>query len=66
MKHTEIYDKHTDQRKSSRSPKRRTSEGLEFDARRRRASFKNFIREIEDELLNDDLDTIDQDLDQES
>jgi hypothetical protein len=57
MKHSEIYDKHTDRRKSDRKPNK-LKEGKDFDARQRRVSFKNYVRELEDDLLEQDLETL--------
>jgi hypothetical protein len=57
MKHSEIYDKHADRRKGGSKPKK-FKESKDLDARHRRASFKNYVRELEDELLEDDLDAL--------
>jgi len=54
MKHSEIYDKHTDRRKGGGKPKK-FKENKDFDARQRRVSFKNYVRELEEELLEQDL-----------
>jgi hypothetical protein len=62
MKHSEIYDKHVDNRKSNKAPKKKFKEGMDRDARRQRVSFKNYVRELGEELLDDDLDVDDQQL----
>ncbi len=54
MKHAEIYDKHADTRKS-RGSKKKFKENFDPAARQRRVSFKNYVRELEEELLDDDL-----------
>jgi hypothetical protein len=56
MKHSEIYDKHADRRKSCGKPKK-FKEGKDLDARQRRVSFKNYVRALEEELLEQDLNT---------
>lgn len=56
MKHSEIYDKHADRRKIGGKPKK-FKEGKDLEARQRRVSFKNYVRELE-ELLEQDLDTL--------
>lgn len=56
MKHEEIYDKHVDNRKCAKAPKKKFKEGMDRDARRQRLSFKNYVRELEEEFLEDDLD----------
>ena len=60
MKHSDIYDKHADHRKSSK-PKKKFNEGSDFENRKRRVSFKNYVRELEEELLEDDLDDLSDD-----
>lgn len=57
MKHAEIYDKHEDRK--SKAPKKKFKEGVDREARHRRVSFKNYVRELEEELLDDDLDAVD-------
>lgn len=48
MKHSEIYDKHTDRRKSTKSTKpKKTGEQDKWD-RKARVSFKNYVRSIKD------------------
>lgn len=56
MKHSDIYDKHADHRKSTKPKK--AGDARDMDSRRRRASFKNYVRELEEELLEDDLDAL--------
>lgn len=57
MKHSEIYDKHSDRRKGNGKLKK-FKEGKDSDARRVRVSFKNYVRELEEELLEQDLDDL--------
>lgn len=54
MKHAEIYDKHADRK--NKPPKKKFKESVDRDARRRRVSFKNYVRELEEDFLEDDLD----------
>lgn len=61
MKHTEIYDKHADRR--SKKPKKKVNEAADKLARRQRVSFKNYVRELEEELLEQDME-LEDDLDQ--
>lgn len=56
MKHQEIYDKHSDQRKGN--GRKKFKEGVDKMARKARVSFKNYVRELEEELLEDDLDSL--------
>lgn len=58
MKHSDIYDKHADSRKNGKT-KKKFNEGLDKIARKARASFKNYVRELEEGLLEDDLDAPD-------
>lgn len=57
MKHDEIYDKHAD-RKHSKGPKKKFKESFDPVDRKRRTSFKNYVRALEEELLEDDLDDL--------
>lgn len=57
MKHAEIYDKHEDRK--AKPPKKKFKESVDRDARQRRVSFKNYVRELEEELLDDDDDQVD-------
>ena len=57
MKHSEIYDKHADHRKGA--GKQKFKEHKDRDARQRRLNFKNYVRELEEELLEDDLEVDD-------
>ena len=56
MKHDEIYDKHVDQRKKAKFKKKKTNESRDFEARKQRVSFKNYVRQVEEELLEDEED----------
>jgi hypothetical protein len=58
MKHAEIYDKH--ESRKDKAPKKKFKESVDRDARHRRVSFKNYVRELEEEFLEDDLDADDQ------
>ena len=60
MKHAEIYDKHVDTRKINKAPKKKFKESIDRDARQRRLSFKNYVRDVEDEFLEDELAADDQ------
>ena len=53
MKHSEIYDKHADHRKGA--GKKKFKESKDRDARLRRVNFKNYVRELEEDLLEHDL-----------
>lgn len=53
LRHGEIYDKHVDRRKSSKH-KKKFNENYDREARKRRVSFKNYVREIEEHLLEQD------------
>ena len=52
---------HIDNRKSGKKQKKKTYEGADELARRRRVSFKSYLREQEEELLEADLDEADDD-----
>ena len=54
MKHDEIYDKHSDRRKSVKA-KKKTPEQDKWD-RKARVSFKNYVRNVRDEELASELD----------
>jgi len=54
MKHEEIYDKHIDNRKCAKGPKKKFKESLDREARLRRVSFKNYVRELDEEFLETD------------
>lgn len=56
MKHGEIYDKHVDSRKSAKAPKKKFKEGLDREARLRRVSFKNYVRELDEDFLDETQD----------
>ncbi len=60
MKRSEIYDKHADHRKKAKAPKRKLGEGRDLDNRHQRISFKNYVRALEEELLEDDLEADDE------
>ena len=57
MKHDEIYDKHANRKMSP--PRKKFTEQKDRDARLRCASFKNYVRELEENLLIDDSDETD-------
>lgn len=57
MKHDEIYDKHAD-RKHAKGPKKKFKESNDPAARARRVSFKSYVRELEEELLEDGFDDL--------
>jgi len=59
VKHDEIYDKHADRK--NKAPKKKFKESTDPAARQRRVSFKNYVRALEEELLDDDLDLVDDD-----
>ena len=59
MKHDEIYDKHSDRRKSAKPKK--TSEQDKWD-RKARVSFKNYVRSVRDDELAGELDDEENDL----
>lgn len=61
MKHTEIYDKHADRR--SKKPKKKFTEANDRLARKQRVSFKNYVRELDEALLEEDLE-LEDDLDE--
>ena len=63
MKHSEIYDKHSDRRKSAK-PKKRVNESRDNWDRHARVSFKNFVRELRQADLEADLDDYEDDADQ--
>lgn len=63
MKHTEIYDKHVDRRKAVKSKKKRGGDQDNWD-RKARVSFKNYVRDIRQAELEDDLDDFEDDLEQ--
>lgn len=53
---------HVDNRKSAkRSKRQQRNESVDVNARRQRVSFKNYLRSLEEELLEDDLDQDDED-----
>ncbi|MBT9137642.1 MAG: hypothetical protein DDT31_00180 [Syntrophomonadaceae bacterium] len=56
MKHGEIYDKHTDLRKSAKGTKKKFKESLDRDARLRRISFKNYVRDLNEDFIDDTQD----------
>jgi hypothetical protein len=59
MKHDEIYDKHSDHRKSAKTPKKKDKKG-DPGERKSRVSFKNYVRQLrDDELANEDPDDLD-------
>lgn len=47
---------HIDNRKGKKD---KTNEGFDKSARARRVTFKHYLREIEEELLDDELDELD-------
>ena len=54
---------HIDNRKGVKHKKRKMGEGVDPAlARRRRVTFKNYLREVEEELLEADLETQEEDL----
>lgn len=57
MKHDEIYDKHADRK--SKPPRKKFKESQDRDARQRRVSFKNYVRELEEDFLEEELDATD-------
>jgi len=59
LKHDEIYDKHAP-RLPKQGKKRKNKDSLS-ESRYQRISFKNYVRELEEELLEDDLNTPDSD-----
>lgn len=54
MKHAEIYDKHEDRK--NKGPKKKFKESMDREARQRRVSFKNYVRELEEDLLDQETD----------
>lgn len=57
MKHEDFYDKHVDNRKSVKKHKKKYfNENAEPEKRIERVSFKNYMRAIEEELLDTDFD----------
>ena len=62
MKHSEIYDKHAD-RKVASKPKKRKQESDQWD-RKARVSFKNYVRNLKQADLEEDLDDYEDDADQ--
>lgn len=60
MKHAEIYDKHADQRKRTKHKKKKLGEHDEWD-RRARTSFKNYVRDLRQAELEDELDDFETD-----
>jgi len=52
MKHSEIYDKHSDRRQKQK-PKKKKSSG-EWEDRHARVSFKNYVRNVRDRELEDE------------
>lgn len=54
MKHDEIYDKHADRK--AKPPRKKFKEAVDRDARQRRLSFKNYVRELEEDFLDAELD----------
>jgi hypothetical protein len=63
MRTPDIFDKHAPRRQGpTKKEKQRLAEtGDHQAARRRKASFKNYLREIEEEELGSDLDDLDDD-----
>lgn len=59
MKHSDIYDKHADNRKVDKPKRKKFVEGRDFEARKRRVSFKNYVRDLEEEFLEDELNATD-------
>jgi hypothetical protein len=57
VKHEEIYDKHADRK--SKPPRKKFKESQDHDARQRRVSFKNYVRELEEDFLDAELDSDD-------
>jgi hypothetical protein len=56
LKHEDLYDKHAD-RKFAKSPKKKFKESFDPAERKRRANFKSYVRDLEEEeLMGDDLD----------
>lgn len=56
MKHDEIYEKHADHRKKAHAPKKRKlKESADRESRHQRVSFKNYVRELEEQFLEDEL-----------
>jgi len=53
VKHEEIYDKHAD--RTAKPKRKKFKEGQDRDARHRRIGFKNYVRQLEENLLEDDL-----------
>lgn len=53
MKHDEIYDKHDDRRKAPK--KKKPKEHDKWD-RKARVSFKNYVRQLHDDDLEDEMD----------
>jgi uncharacterized protein (DUF1919 family) len=54
MKREEIYDKHADRRKNQH-PKSKKRNQIDWEERRSRVSFKNYIRKIRDKELEEEL-----------
>lgn len=52
MKNDELFDKHADNRKSKKGKKKTFAKNEEPSARAQRVSFKNYIREVEESLLD--------------
>lgn len=59
MKHSEIYDKHQDRRKDVKAKKKKPGEQDRWD-RKARVSFKNYVRQVRDNELAEELDEDDQ------
>lgn len=55
MKRDEIYDKHADRRKSQHVKPKKRKQG-DWEDRQSRVSFKNYIRQVRDKELEEDLD----------
>lgn len=56
MKNIELFDKHVDRRKAPKKKQRTFEKEDTATSRAARVSFKNYIRELEESLLDDDLD----------
>jgi hypothetical protein len=57
VKHEEIYDKHANRK--DKAPRKKFKEGRDREERMRRVSFKNYVRELEEHLLENDVDVDD-------
>ena len=58
MKHSEIYDKHSDNRKSAKGPQKKFKAPIDREARLQRVSFRNYVSDVKNNLDDEASDDI--------